>query len=93
MTGAECHRGVQYAMSEISDPRRIFTSTVIVNGGEIRLVPVRSDRPIKKDRWKKAAEIVKGLETGAPVGFGAVIMKDFTEKGINLIATREIKER
>ena len=91
VTGAECHRGIQYALSEISDPRRIFTSTVRVNGGEVRLVPVRTEKPIKKDEWRHAAGIIKGLEIDAPVGFGSVIMEDFTEKGIDLIASRDIK--
>jgi CxxC motif-containing protein len=92
ITGAECHRGVKYARSEISDPRRIFASTVKVKGGEIELVPVRTDRPIRKGNWKKAAELVKELKVPGPVGFRDILKEDFTEKGINLIATREISE-
>jgi CxxC motif-containing protein len=90
--GAECSRGVKYARSEISDPRRIFTSTVKVKGGGLSLVPVRSDKPIKKDRWKQAADLVKCLEVGSPVGFNETIKKDFTEKGINLITSRRVEK-
>ena len=92
MTGAECSRGVAYARSEISDPRRIFTSTVRLDGSDIKMVPVRTDRPIKKQRWKQAVELVKGLKAIAPVAFGQVIEKDFTEKDINLVSSREIKK-
>ena len=92
VTGAECHRGVRYALSEINDPRRLFTSTVKVIGGEINLVPVRTDRPIRKNKWKQARESARILDVKAPVRSGSVIKGNFTEEGINLIATREINK-
>lgn len=91
VSGQECSKGKKYAITEISDPRRIFTSTVAVRNGEIKLVPVRTSKPIRKAEWKSARGSIKGLSTVAPVGFGKVLMKDFTEKGINLIAARGIK--
>jgi CxxC motif-containing protein len=61
-----------------------------VKGGEIERLPVRTDNPIRKASWKQAADLVKELETQAPVGFRDIIQKDFTEDGINLIAARKI---
>ncbi len=61
-----------------------------VLGGDIEMVPVRTDSPIRKAGWKKAAGMVKELEVQAPVGFRDIIHKDFTENGINLIASRKI---
>ena len=90
IVGAECSRGKKYAISEIYDPRRTFTSTVMVKGGELKLVPVRTSKPIHKEEWTRATEIIKSLEITAPVKFGVVLKKDFTEEGIKLIATREI---
>lgn len=90
VSGAECSRGIKYARSEISDPRRIFTSTVRVDAGDPGLVPVRTDNPIKRQRWQQAAATVKKLEVKAPVGFNEVVEKDFTEEGISLISTRQI---
>ena len=63
-----------------------------MKGGEIERVPVRTDNPIRKTSWKQAADLVKKLETQAPVGFRNIIQKDFTESGINLIATRKIQK-
>ena len=91
VSGQECSRGNKYAISEISDPRRIFTSTVAVKNGEIKLVPVRSSKPIRKAEWKKGRDIINGLRITAPIGFGKVLIEDFTEKNVNLIAAREIK--
>lgn len=90
VTGHECSRGKKYAISEITDPRRIFTSTAAVRNGEIKLVPVRSSKPIRKAEWKSGRDIIRGLSIEAPIGFGKVLMKDFTEEGIKLVAAREI---
>ncbi len=90
IVGAECSRGKKYAISEIFDPRRTFTSTVMIKGGELKLVPVRTSKPIRKEEWTRATEIIKSLQITAPVKFGGVLKKDFTEEGIKLIATREI---
>gem|GEM_PF-6078513 len=46
-------------MPEGSDPRRIFISTVRIGGGEIKLVPIRTDKPINKDNWEHVAKEVK----------------------------------
>ncbi len=91
VSGQECSKGKKYAISEIYDPRRIFTSTAAVRNGEIRLVPVRTSIPIRKAEWKSGRDIIRGLRITAPIGFGKVLVKDFTEKGINLVAAREIK--
>ena len=91
VSGHECSKGKKYAISEICDPRRIFTSTIAVSNGEIKLVPVRTSEPIRKGEWKNGRDIIKGLSIAAPVGFGEVLMKDFTEKGIKLIAAREVR--
>ena len=91
VSGQECSKGKKYAISEICDPRRIFTSTVAVRNGEMKLVPVRTSKPIKKAEWKTGRDIINRLSIAAPIGFGKVLIKDFTEEGIKLIAAREIK--
>jgi len=88
--GNECLKGKKYALDEITDPRRIFTSTVKLKNGPIRMLPVRTDSPIKKRDLLKAGELIKDIVVEAPVPFGKIIVRDFLEKNINLIATRAI---
>lgn len=88
-----CARGKKYAISELVDPRRIFTSTARVTGGELDRVPVRTSKPIKKKEWTDAIKLVNELKLQAPVKFRKILVKDFLEKGINLISTRDIKKR
>jgi CxxC motif-containing protein len=89
--GYQCKKGKTYAMNEATCPRRIFTSTIRANDGELSRVPVRSTKPIKRENLFKAMEIAKNVKLHAPVGFGQIIIKDFTEKGIDLISTWEVK--
>ncbi len=88
-----CIRGEKYAIEELIDPRRIFTSTVLVDNGNIKKVPVRTSKPIKKNDWKKAIKLTKDLKVEAPIKFKEVLIKNFLENGIDLIATREISEK
>ncbi len=93
LAGESCSRGKKYAILEITDPRRIFTSTVLIDGADLRVVPVRTTKPIKKNDWMNAKKIIDKLKLDAPVEFGKIIMSDFLEKGIDLIVTREIFSR
>ncbi len=90
-SGGDCPKGKKYAIAELTDPRRIFTTTIVVEKGEIDIVPVRSSEPIKKDQWKKAKRIADGITAKAPVRFGQVLVEDFLERGIKLVSTREIE--
>ena len=40
--GNKCKRGIEYAKNEVFDPRRMLTTSVLVNGGEWPLVSVKS---------------------------------------------------
>jgi CxxC motif-containing protein/NADPH-dependent 2,4-dienoyl-CoA reductase/sulfur reductase-like enzyme len=88
--GTRCTRGIDYALREATDPRRIFTSTVRVRHGEIRMLSVRSTKPIRKGEWKRAMEITSDIEINAPVFCGQIVVKDFLEDGIDLVATKDV---
>ena len=46
--GNACKRGPDYPQAELTDPRRMVTSTVKVQGGAHPLVPVYTAAPIPK---------------------------------------------
>ena len=48
--GAACKNGVRYGETELTDPRRVLTTSVAVNGGVLPLVSVRSTAPIPRLR-------------------------------------------
>ena len=87
--GAKCPKGIAYAAMEMETPSRIFTATAVTHGLSLKLVPVRTDRPIPKKDILKAAEEVRKMKLTKPVKAGDVLVRDFIIPGVKLLATRE----
>lgn len=90
ITGFKCKKGEPYARQEIENPERILTATVLARGLQVKLVPVRTDKPIPKSRLFEAVERIHALKIEKPLKTGEVIVKDFVLQGVDLIATRDV---
>ena len=88
--GNKCPKGVQYAQDELENPLRTLTTTVLCSGLSVKMLPVKTDRPIPKTKLLEAMEAVKILRLNKPVKVGEVILENLLELGVNLVATREI---
>lgn len=80
--GNTCKRGEEYAVSECTNPERIITSTIINAKGEP--VPVKTDKPIPKDKIFDCMKIINSAEIKGSVSIGDVIVKDVF--GSNIVA-------
>ena len=89
VTGNKCPKGIGYAIAEIENPMRIFTSTVLAEGLSVKMVPVRTDKSIPKSRLADAMEMIRMLKVTQPIKVGDVILRDFLGLDANLIATRD----
>ncbi len=89
VAGNECPKGEGYAVFEIENPSRILTSTVSGQGLNLKMIPVRTDNPIPKSRIFDAMEEIKKIRVKRPLNAGDIIVKDFLNLGVNLIATRK----
>ncbi|HQP91707.1 MAG TPA: DUF1667 domain-containing protein [Candidatus Omnitrophota bacterium] len=88
--GNTCPKGEKYAISEIENPLRMLTTGVLSKGLDLKIVPVRTDKPIPRSRIFEAMGEVKKILICKPVSAGQVIVKDFLGiSGTNLIATRK----
>ncbi|MFA6384399.1 MAG: DUF1667 domain-containing protein [Candidatus Omnitrophota bacterium] len=87
VSGNKCPRGEEYALSEIENPRRILTSSVLCEGLEVRMLPVRTDQPIPKAQLMDAMNAVKKIRVNRKVKAGDVIVPGFF--GVNLISARD----
>lgn len=90
VSGNECPRGEKYAIQEIGNPMRIVTSAVLTDGLELKMAPVRTDKPIPKARIMDAMDEVKRIRIKKPTKGGEVIVNNFLGLGVNLLATRDI---
>ncbi len=89
VTGNACPKGKVYAVSEIENPKRILTSTVLAEGLTLKMLPVRTDLPIPKAKILEAMEEIKRIRIYKPVLMNEILVKDFLGLGVNLISTRQ----
>ena len=90
VTGNSCPRGNTYAIAEMTDPRRIVTSTVRVKGCNTPLVSVKTKMGIPKHKVMQCIEELASIELQAPVKTGDVVKADIAGTGIDVIATKNI---
>ncbi len=90
--GNECKRGITYARQEIEAPVRTLTTSVLTRGLELKMLPVRSSKPIPKGKLFAAMDAVKLITVTTPVKAGAVIAPDFLGLGADLVACRRLNK-
>ena len=88
--GNTCPRGKTYAEAEVSDPRRVFASTVRVKGGRLPVCPVRSKTPAPKDKLFDIAREVARLEAQAPLTIGQVLLPHVCGTDVDIVASRDL---
>ncbi|WP_026507369.1 DUF1667 domain-containing protein [Butyrivibrio sp. MC2013] len=90
VTGNTCQRGADYGKKEVTDPTRILTASVKINGGVVARLPVKTSRDIKKGMIMEIMEKVHACSVEAPVHIGDVIIKDICGSGADLISARDV---
>ena len=88
--GNICARGEKYAKSEVTNPVRMVTSTILLGSGAISRVPVKTIREVPKDRVFDCMEEIRGARAKAPVRIGDVLIRDCAGTGVDVIATRDV---
>lgn len=90
VTGNTCKRGDDYARKEVTNPTRIVTSTVKVEGGALDMVSVKTKSDIPKNKIFACVEGLKGICVKAPVHIGDTIAENIAGTGVDVVATKEI---
>jgi len=88
VTGNRCPRGDNYARQEINDPRRIVTATVAAAGNPHCRIPVKSSEPLPCAMIPALLEELYAMQVSLPVAMGQILLKDYCQTGIDIIATR-----
>jgi len=89
--GNKCKKGIEYVKNEVFNPRRMLTTSVLVNGGEWPLVSVKSSEPVPKEKLFSILKEIKRLVVNAPVKSGQIIIKNTANTDINIVATKTVK--
>ncbi|HUX98432.1 MAG TPA: DUF1667 domain-containing protein [Candidatus Deferrimicrobium sp.] len=88
--GNECKRGEEYAIEEFTDPKRILTTTLQVDNGILPLIPVRSDKPLPKNRLFDCMNYLCKIKVPSPIKVGDILVKNILNLNVNIIASRNL---
>ena len=86
----QCKEGKKYAVVEYEFPGRVLTTTVLTEGSPHRLLPVRTDRPVPKDRLMEVMYSLAQVKVKPPVKMGQIISHDVNKTGVDVVATDEL---
>ena len=92
VTGNTCPRGDAYARKEVTNPTRIVTSTVRVEGGISPMVNVKKKpaSDIPKAKIFECASALKNVVVTAPVKIGDVVLSNVAGTGVDVVAAKNI---
>ena len=91
VSGHTCKRGEDYARKEVTNPTRIVTSTVMVEGGAADMVSVKTRSDVPKGKIFECVQALKGLTVKAPIHIGDVVLADAAGTGVDIIATKGVE--
>lgn len=88
VTGNTCPKGDAYARKEVTNPTRIVTSTVKVEGSARGFISVKTQEDIPKDKIFACMEEINKIRAKAPVAIGDVLLKNVAGTGVSVVATK-----
>lgn len=88
--GYECKNGEKYAVNEYTDPKRMLTTTVHLNGGAMALLPVVGSGEISKGVFQECLNVLYRIDVEAPVTAGEVVVRNILDTGVDILAARSI---
>lgn len=88
--GHSCKRGLEYASAEFAHPVRILTTTVKMAGTQNDLLPVRSSKPLPKEKLFDCMAVIRSTEIVLPVSRYDVVISDICGTGVDIVATKTV---
>ena len=89
--GNTCKRGEKYAIEEITNPKRVVTSTVKLQNSYLHLLPVKTEYTVPKSMIFEIMEELDKIKVNAPIKIGDIIIENVLGTGVNVISTKNIE--
>lgn len=90
VTGNTCKRGLNFALSEMTEPKRTICTTVKTSFKGVPVLPVRVSSDIPKAEIFNVMKVINSVTVTEAVGRGDIIIKDVLGLGVDVIATSNI---
>lgn len=88
--GKICKKGKEYIKQEYIEPKRVLTSTVVVEHSAIKRLPVRTREAIPKKKLFAAMNELSKIRIKPPLKMGEVIISNLLNTGVDVIASDDL---
>ena len=93
VSGNSCPRGKAYGVSEVTNPVRNISSTVVIHDGVIKRLPVCTSSPIPKGKIFECMNEINKVVVNAPIKCGDVIIPNVLGLGVDIISARTVERK
>lgn len=93
VSGNECKRGIDHGIHEYTNPERMLTTTVAIDGGTLPRIPVIGSGEVPKDKLRECLARLYALRVAAPVRCGQVIEHNICGTGVDILASRSMAQK
>ena len=90
VTGNSCPRGAEYGKNELLQPVRVVTSTVRIDGAMLPRLPVKTDRPLPKEKMFDCMALIDSITVQSPVKVGQVLAANILGTDVNIVAAKTL---
>ena len=90
ISGHSCKRGYQFALDELTDPKRTVCTTVRTAFPDSPVLPVKTSKEIPKGRIFDLMREINSFTLEKRVGRGDVVIENVLSLGTDIIATSDL---
>lgn len=87
LVGAECKKGEEFAVSELTAPKRVLATTMRTSLPEYPVVPVKTDGVIDKALLFDVVKALNEITVNEYKNLGEVVVKNVLNTGVNVVTT------
>ncbi|MGH4119575.1 DUF1667 domain-containing protein [Clostridium sp.] len=88
--GNKCPKGKEFAINEITDPRRSVCSTIKTTFEKVPRLPVRTNGEVPLEDIFNVMADINSKYVDKPVHTGEVVIENVCNTGVNVIATSDL---
>lgn len=89
--GNTCKRGEKYGVEELTNPKRVITTTVRLENSYLNLLPVKTKESIPKDMMFDVMKELDNIKVSAPINVGDVIVKNILDTGVDVVSVKTVE--
>lgn len=90
VTGNSCPRGEIYGRNELQHPVRVITSTVKIEGAAVPRLPVKTDKPLPKEKMFACMHLLDDITAQSPIKVGTVLAENILGTDVSIVATKTL---